>query len=90
MAPARSPTSLSAVRDERRGLIANVSLASEDNMLPEVAEAIRIADKHLPGQSRVRKMALAKDIQEAICRLAGSIAEELIKAAMNNMREQKH
>lgn len=55
-------------------------------MLPEAAEAIRIADKHLVGASIERRKALALDIQETIVRLAGVIAAEAIQIAMRTQR----
>lgn len=55
-------------------------------MLPEAAEAIRIADKHLAGESAERRKALAIDIQEAIVRHAGHIANELISDAAKRQR----
>lgn len=48
-------------------------------MTPEAAAAIEIADKHLPGESHERRMALALDIQEAIIRHAGNIALDAIR-----------
>jgi ubiquinone biosynthesis protein UbiJ len=55
-------------------------------MLPEAAEAIRIADKHLAGESIERRKALALDIQETIVRLAGDIAAEAISTALRTKR----
>lgn len=57
-------------------------------MNPEAAEAIRIADKHLAGQSAERRKALALDIQNAILRYAGEIATDVIRIAYTNAREQ--
>lgn len=56
-------------------------------MNPEVAEAIRIADKHLVGESIERRKALALDIQEAIVRHAGSIATAAISDAFAKARQ---
>lgn len=50
-------------------------------MDPEVADAIRIADKHLAGEAVERRKALAQEIVLAICRHAGVIAAEAIKTA---------
>lgn len=58
-------------------------------MNPEAAEAIRIADKHLPGASAERRKALALDIQEAIIRHAGDIARESICRAFAKARESE-
>ncbi len=55
-------------------------------MNPEAAEAIRIADKHLAGKPAEQRMALAKDIQEAIMRLAGDIAKDAIKTVFETVR----
>ncbi len=57
-------------------------------MNPEAAEAIRIADKHLAGQSIERRKALALDIQEAIIRHAGSIATTEITRAFDKVRRE--
>lgn len=54
----------------------------EGNMLPEAAEAIRIADKHLPDGTNERRSALARDIVAAINIHASSIAMEAISAAL--------
>lgn len=59
-------------------------------MNPEVAEAIRIADKHLAGESAERRKALALDIKDAILRHAGSIATDAISRAFDKAREQRH
>lgn len=59
-------------------------------MDPEAAEAIKIADKHLAGKSPQRRLALAKDIQQAIIRHAETIAAELIKEAYAFVQPQKH
>lgn len=56
-------------------------------MNPEAEEAIRIADKHLAGESKERRLALALDIQEAIVRHAGSIAKEAISSAFDKARQ---
>lgn len=58
-------------------------------MTPEAAEAIRIADKHLAGESIERRKALALDINVAIVRLAGSIAADAISKAFAKAREQQ-
>lgn len=58
-------------------------------MEPETAEAIRIADKHLAGESIERRKALALDIQAAILRLAGVIAEDAISVAVAAARKVK-
>lgn len=50
-------------------------------MNPEVAEAIRIADKHLAGESSERRMALAKEIVQAIAIHAETVAMDAIKTA---------
>lgn len=50
-------------------------------MEPEVAEAIRIADKHLAGASVEDRKALAQEIVKAICRHAEAIAIDAIKTA---------
>ena len=51
-------------------------------MLPEAAEAIKIADKHLGRKSSERRKALAVDIQQAIICHAGRIAEDAISKAI--------
>lgn len=56
-------------------------------MNPEAAEAISIADKHLAGESDERRLALAKDIVQAIVRHAGTIAEEEIRAACQKLKQ---
>lgn len=48
-------------------------------MNPEAADAIRIADKHLAGESIERRKALAVDIQMAIMRHAEAIATDAIR-----------
>lgn len=53
-------------------------------MNPEAADAIRIADKHLPHAPLKRREALAKEIVEAIIRHAGSIAVDAIKRASHS------
>ena len=54
-------------------------------MNPEVEEAVRIADKHLAGQSVERRKALALDIQQAIMRQAGVIAADAIREAKTRL-----
>jgi hypothetical protein len=49
------------------------------SLLPEAAEAIRIADKHLAGESIERRKALALDIMDAIGCHAQNLAIEAIK-----------
>jgi hypothetical protein len=56
------------------------------NMEPESVEAIRIADKHLAGESIERRKALALEIQEAIMRHAGKIACDAITEAFAKQR----
>lgn len=51
-------------------------------MSPESAEAIRIADKHLPDAPPQQRMLLAQDIVAAIVRLAIPIATDIRKDAM--------
>lgn len=55
-------------------------------MLPEAADCIKIADKYLPFESAERRLALAKDIAEAIMRHAERIAHDAIKTADERMR----
>lgn len=55
----------------------------DDDMSPEVADAIRIADKHLSGLPAARREALAKEIVQAIIRHAEIIALDAIKIATN-------
>lgn len=50
-------------------------------MNPEAAEAIRIADKHLPGAPPQQRLALAKDIMAAIVGYAEIVALDAIKEA---------
>lgn len=57
-------------------------------MEPEAAEAIRIADKHLAGYPTNLRKALALDIQEAIIRHAGVIAQDAISKAFEKARRQ--
>lgn len=57
-------------------------------MLPEVSDAIRIADEHLAGKSVEFRKALAIDIQQAIVRHAGRMAEDAIKKAFAANREK--
>lgn len=59
-------------------------------MSPETAEAIRIADKHLAGESAERRKALALEITEAIVRHAGSIATDAISRAFEKARKPGH
>jgi hypothetical protein len=47
-------------------------------MLPEVAEAIRIADKHLSGGSNEQRRNLALEIQQAIMTHAERISRDTI------------
>ena len=55
-------------------------------MNPEVADAIRIADKHLAGESAERRMALAKDIIAAVTRHAFDVAADAISTATKQVR----
>lgn len=55
-------------------------------MNPEAAEAIQIANKHLAGETAERRKALALDIQLAIIRHAGVIANDAIRAAFDEAR----
>jgi len=55
-------------------------------MSPEVAEAIRIADKHLAGFSVECRQALAIEIVQAIVRHAELVAIDAIKTATNTQR----
>ena len=50
-------------------------------MNPAAVEAIRIADKHLAGESVERRKALAHEIVRAITKEAERIATEALKAA---------
>lgn len=59
-------------------------------MNPEVAEATRLADKHLAGEPIERRKALALDIQEAIVRCAALVAEDCIREALGNVRAKRH
>lgn len=59
-------------------------------MKPEVAEAIRIADKHLAGEPAARRKALALDIIAAIAKCAGDIAREAVSVALAEAKEQRH
>lgn len=59
-------------------------------MLPEAAEAIRIAEKHLGGESIERRKALSLDIQAAISRHAAVIAMDAIEVALKAARALKH
>lgn len=56
-------------------------------MTPEAAEAIRIADTHLAGESIERRKALAHEILLAIGREAERMAADAIKTAF---QQQKH
>jgi hypothetical protein len=56
-------------------------------MNPEAADAIRIADKHLAGESIERRKALALEITTAIIRHAGTIATDAIRTAFENARK---
>ena len=51
-------------------------------MLPEVADAIRIADKHLPDATAEQQKALALEIQQAIMAHAERISRECIGALL--------
>lgn len=53
-------------------------------MNAETADSIRIADKHLEGASPEQRKALALDINEAIIRHAGALAEYAISQAFAN------
>lgn len=55
---------------------------------PEVTEAIRIANKHLDGESADRRRALAHDIAQAMIRHAGTIAADAISRAFAAARKQ--
>lgn len=55
-------------------------------MTQEAAEAIRIADKHLAGESAEKRLALAMDISAAIMLYAGKIASDVIAEAFNKVR----
>jgi acyl-CoA reductase-like NAD-dependent aldehyde dehydrogenase len=60
-------------------------------MNPEAAEAIRIADKHLPEASVEQRKALALDIHEAIVRHGGALAAYAISEGIAKARQQgKH
>jgi hypothetical protein len=50
-------------------------------MNPETLEAIRIAEKHLAGESPDKREALAKDIVLAIIQHAHPIARDAIRSA---------
>lgn len=56
-------------------------------MNPEAKDAIRIADKHLAGQSTERRCALAKDIMEACIRHASTIATAAIREAFDKAKK---
>ncbi len=55
----------------------------------EAEEAIRIADKHLNGETAQRRQALALDIHQAIMRHAAIIAAEVISEGLAKARETK-
>lgn len=55
-------------------------------MDPLAAEAIQIADKHLPGTPPARREALAKDILKAILRHSEAVAIAAIKTAAQSKR----
>lgn len=57
-------------------------LQEKSAMLPEAAAAIEIADRHLVGKPARKRMNLAVDIQQAIMKHAGRIAEEAIAVAI--------
>lgn len=57
-------------------------------MDPEAVEAIRIADKHLAGQSAERRLALALDIQSSIVLFAGMVAKDAIKEAFAKVNKK--
>jgi hypothetical protein len=59
----------------------------EDDMSPESAEAVRIADKHLAGESVERRKALALDIVSAIVRYAEGIAMDAIDEASASRKQ---
>lgn len=56
-------------------------------MTPEAEAAVRIADKHLAGESADRRRALALDIMEAITRHAGTIATDVIREGFERARK---
>lgn len=56
---------------------------------PEVTEGIRIADKHLAGESVERRHALAADIAEAMTRNGGAIAQRLINRMLEAVKGPK-
>ena len=58
-------------------------------MNPEVAESIRIADKHLAGESVERRKALALEINDAIISHAGRIAADVILEAAGKVPERE-
>lgn len=53
---------------------------------PQVAECIRIADKHLAGESAERRCELAKEILTAIMAHAERVALETIKEVVEKQR----
>jgi hypothetical protein len=57
-------------------------------MSPEASEAIRIADKHLAGKPAKQRKALALDIQEAMIRYGGLIANEVLTEAFAKAKSQ--
>jgi hypothetical protein len=56
-------------------------------MTPEAAEAVRIADKHLAGESIEKRKALALDILEAIVSYGERVAIAAIKCAVNGAQK---
>ncbi len=60
---------------------------NDTGMNPEAAEAIRIADKHLAGETKERRLALALDIQAAIISHAGAIAMAAIRDGFERARK---
>lgn len=65
------------------------TIGGREQMLPEAEAAIRIADKHLAGQSAERRKALALDIQEAIVRCSGQIVAETIDEGIRLAAQRK-
>lgn len=57
-----------------------------NDLSPEISEAIRIADKHLPEASSLERKALAMDIAEAVVRHAGVIANDAIRKAFDKTK----
>lgn len=58
-------------------------------MNPEAAEAIQIADKYLPDAAPEVRLALAKEIMEAIIRHAETVAKDAVKTAFANARASR-